>query len=137
MEKLEVLYQMSVELINSNPNLTTRQIPDCLLDVWHCNEEVSANPSLEQAFSIMIYKYATERYNAPQLSSSAENHRYLLFQYILATEHLCRQQNLKFHARPIFNFERYNDPLIIDLKSKQVARYKKEAKRYLHLVGKV
>ncbi len=137
MQRLEMLYQMSIELIDSTPNLTTHQIPDNLLDIWHCNEEVTPDPSQELATSVAIYKHAAEKYSTTMLESSAENHRYLVFQYLLAAEHLSRRLNVRFRPRQIFNFERYNEPLIIDLKAKQLARFKKEARGYVHLFGRV
>ncbi len=80
---------------------------------------------------------ASERYGARLHTPSDDHHRYLVYQYILATEHLCRQLKVVFKPKQIFNFADYDQPLNITLSSKQLARYKKAAKRYIHLIGKV
>lgn len=127
MQNLESLYEESLRLIDSTPNLTTNKIPDHLLCVWQYNGLVSPNPTTQQLVSMAIYKYANEKYGDPSLSPSDDRHRYEMFQYLLATEYVCRRVSAKFRPRKIFNFSTYNAPLNIDLKRNQVAKFRRLA----------
>ncbi len=127
MQNLESLYQQSLELIDSIPDLMTNKIPDHLLRVWLYNGPIVPNPTQEQLVSIAIYKYANEKYGDKLLSPQEDCHRYESFQYQLATEYVCRKVGAKLRPRQIFNFSNYSAPLNIDIKSKQIAKFKRLA----------
>lgn len=127
MQELESLYEESLRLIDSTPDLTTNKIPDHLLSVWLYNGNITSESTIGQLFSVSIYKYANDKYGDPALSPGDDRHRYEMFQYLLATEYVCRKVSAKFRPRKIFNFSTYNEPLNIDMKRNQVAKFRKLA----------
>ncbi len=127
MQELESLYEESLRLIDSTPDLTTNNIPDHLLCVWLYNGHIVPNPPTEQLLSIAIYKYANEKYGDTSLSPGDDRHRYEMLQYLLATEYVCRKVPTKFIPRKIFDFSTYNEPLIVDIKHNQVAKFRELA----------
>lgn len=127
MQEFEPLYEESIRLIDATPDLMTNKIPDHLLSVWLYNGSIVPNPPIEQLISVAIYKYANDKYGDPSISSEESHHRYRIFQYILATEYVCRKVSAKFTPRKIFDFSGYNKALNIDMKRNQVAAFHKLA----------
>ncbi len=137
MTELEQIYEESLKLIDSTPELKTSQIPEKLLNTWYYNGAVVKNPTVEQLFSLAIYKYASDRYGIAAYTVEYDQRRYELFQYILATEIACRKAGAKLRPKRIFDFATYDQPLNVDIKSKQVEKYRCIASTMHYLKGRV
>ncbi len=123
MQYYEELYERSKQLIDNNPNLTTKAIPDELLEFWLYNGEVVPNPPIELSFAILVYKYAYDRYGNPSPGEVDDGVRFSHMQYALATEYICRQSGAKLRPRRIFDFARCRETLHIDIKKSQLNRF--------------
>lgn len=131
---MEAIFQESIHLIDNFPKLLTNLIPDHILEAWIYNGYIEENPPQELLFAAAIYKYARDKYGDSTLSPERDRHQFETMQYILASEYVCRRVSCKLRSKQIFNFARYNEPLNVDLKRKQVYAFNKLAATLVPLV---
>lgn len=134
MRDLIALYEESNKLISSNPNLTTDKISDHLLEAWLSDEKVTAIPTFQQPFSLIVFELGHDAYMRHKGITSEPTpetlcNRFNAFLCILAHEFINRRLPIKLKSVQIFDFEAYGTPLVFDLKQQDVDKFVTLAER--------
>lgn len=128
MRDLVKLYGENFKLISDNPNLTTDKIPNHLLESWLSDDVIVITGNKQPYFAVSIFQLVHDEYlcrkgieNEPD--SKTIEHRFNLFQYILALESIHRQLPINLRPVQIGDFDNYDTPPTFDFMPKNFKEF--------------
>ena len=131
-DELVKLYWESFHLIEDNPDLTTDQIPQHLLEAWLSNQIVVVTLKIQQYFAICIFELIHDAYEGDTEDTDPVilKYRFDSLRYILLHELINRQFNIDFKPIKVFEMSAYKMPLDFTVQEQDLERYNALVAKY-------
>ena len=131
-DKLVKLYWESFHLIEDNPDLTTDQIPQHLLEAWLSSQIVVVTLKIQQHFAICIFELIHDAYeeDTEDTNPVVLKYRFDSFRHILLHELINRQFNIGFKPVKVFKMSAYKLPLDFTVQEQDIKRYNSLVAKY-------